>query len=371
MNSLFRVLTGYSMFLVACSADSSQSAALEGRQLLSQEIRQTFDELARPDGACLSGRLGNDKSCETSAAWKQYLAQACAAHGMQVESTSPTQSCGSDQFRYAEFSCCPQSAPAVAPNCTQLAEGGPSICQPIADWKLVMTAACAGRGLQLAETYFGESCGADAVHSVSYSCCGAQPLPPAAEDCQSFSAGGAGVCQTPEEWKRADITQCESKGLSLSDISLSGDCGSGSFSNSTSLCCGGRSTPAPTPTCTSTVYDTPGCRDEAAWRKVASDLCAKQSLTLSAIAFTDACGAGLWQNMKYACCPTTTDPPPPPPSLCTTQLLDEGGACNDQATWRDRAVRACATAGAVLKELTFGTPCATDKYLQAKANCCP
>ena len=219
MKSLFRILAGYTMFVIGCSADSGQSALQEGRQLLSQEIHQTFDELARPDGACLRGKLGNDKSCETSAAWKQYLSEACAAHGMQVESTVPTQSCGSDQFRYSEFSCRPQSASTVAPNCTQLSEGGPSVCKSIADWKQSITAACTVKGLQLAETYFGESCGVDAVHSVSYSCCGTQPLP-AADDCQSFSQGD--TCQSPDAWKRADTAQCASKGLALSDISLSG-----------------------------------------------------------------------------------------------------------------------------------------------------
>jgi len=369
MKSLFRVLASYTMLVSGCSADSAQSALQEGRQLLSQELRQTFDELARPDGACLSGRLGNDKSCETSAAWKQYLIEACGAHGMRVESIVPTESCGSDQFRYSDFSCCPQIAPIGAPNCTQLSEGGPSVCKPISTWKQDITAACAVKGLQLTDTYFGQSCGADAVRSVSYACCGTQPLPAVADDCQSFSQGD--TCQSAEAWKRADTAQCESKGLALGDISLADDCGLGRFSKSTYLCCGARATPPPVPTCTSKVYEIPGCRDEAAWRNVASDQCEKQGLGFSAIAFTDACGAGLWQNMKYACCPLSTDPPPPPPSLCTTQLLDEGGTCNDQATWRDRAVRACATAGAVLKELTFGASCGADKYLQAKAYCCP
>lgn len=367
----FRVLSGCVLFLSACSADPSQSAALEGRELLLQEIRQTFDELSRPDGACMRGRLGNDKSCETEAAWTQYLSEACAAHDMAVESATPVESCGSGQFRQSEFSCCPRSAPAIAANCTNLVEGGPSICKPISDWKDIMTAACAEKGLRVAEVFFGASCGVDAARSISYACCGDQPLDTPAADCQPFSDGGAETCRTPEDWKRTVSDQCVGKGLALSDLSLRSECGSGGFRSTTFLCCGARPTPVPEPTCFSKVYDAPSCRAEDAWQKLAGELCQAQGLTLDAIAFTDACGAGVWQNMKYACCPTTTEPPPPPPSRCTTQILDEGGTCNDQATWRDRAVRACAAAGAQLKELTFGATCAPDKYLQAKASCCP
>ena len=83
IQSLLCRLTGCAIFLFACSTDSSQSPT-EGRQLLSQEVRQTFDELARPAGACLSGRLGNEKSCETSAGWKEYLTAACGARDLML-----------------------------------------------------------------------------------------------------------------------------------------------------------------------------------------------------------------------------------------------------------------------------------------------
>lgn len=371
MQGLFRVLSGCTMLLIACAADSSKSAAVEGKELLMTELRQTFDELARPDGACMSGRLGNDKSCETEAAWKQYLSDACAAHGMAVESTTPTESCGSGQFRYSDFSCCPTSSSTPEPNCANLVEGGPSVCKPLGEWKQNIIGICAGQGLQVGEVFFGQSCGADAARSVRFSCCGAQPLDPPAADCQPFSAGGAGACKTPEEWKVTVSNDCTGKGLALGDLSLGGDCGSGRFSTTAFLCCGARPTPPPTPTCFSKDYETPGCRTEADWQKVATAVCQNQSLKLDAIAYADSCGTGSWQNMKYACCPQTTGTPDPPMSSCTTQLLEEGGACNDQATWRDRAIRACAAAGAQLKELTFGTPCAADKYLAAKANCCP
>lgn len=371
IQSLLRVLTGCTIFLFACSTDSSQSATAEGRQLLSQEVQKTFDELARPAGACLSGRLGNEKSCETSAAWKQYLTQACGARDLLLVRSAPGESCGSDQFRSAEFSCCPMSAPALDPKCVSLAEGGPSVCKSSTDWKQLIAGACQEQGLRVGEAFFGESCGADAARSVSYTCCGDQPQPTAAAECQSFSDGGPGICRTPEDWKVAVTAQCKSKGLGLGDLSLSGACGSGSFSATTFLCCGAPATPPPAPLCQSAVYDKPGCRDEATWRSVATDLCQTQSLKLTAIAFSDSCSAGVWQNMKYECCPPTTDPPPPPPSSCATQILDEGGACNDQATWRDRAVRACAAAASAVKDLTFGTPCGVDKYLQAKVSCCP
>lgn len=365
---LFRAIAGYLLLLTACSADPSQGSAQEGQARLSQQISQTFDGLARPDGACLSGRLGNDKICETSASWKQTLADTCGARGLQLESATTTESCGSGLFRYADFSCCPTIAPEPVSNCIGLAEGGPSVCKPIAEWKQIIGGACAESGLRLGETFFGESCGPEAARSVKYACCGDQALPSPDTACQALSEGGAGTCKTPEAWKSAVSAQCSSKGLGLGDLTLGDDCGSGNFRTAKFLCCGAGPTPPPEPTCKSAVYPTPECRDEAAWRTLASDICRGQSLQLEAIGFADACGAGVWRSMKYGCCPAKAAPPPV--SNCATQLLSEG-TCNDQATWRDRAVRACAATGAQLKELTFGTACGSEKYLEAKASCCP
>lgn len=367
-----RVLVGSVSLLGACSVQTAeQYTTLEGKALLSKEVSEMFDELARPEGACLSGRLGNSQSCESAPDWKQFVADACAARGLQVASISSAESCGADRYRYSEFSCCPTSQVTPAPNCTAGVEGGPSTCQSISAWKDAATSSCVAKGQLVADVYFGESCGAEQVRSVRFQCCGDLPVSSPPEDCQPFTDGNAQTCQSPEDWKKSVAAQCTSKGLQLSDLSLSGDCGAGKFSTTKFLCCGARPTPPPTPTCQSEVYKTPGCKDESAWRQVASDVCTARSLKLGAIGFSDSCGTGSWQNMKYACCSEVTgETPPPPPSSCTWQLLSETAACNDQATWRDLGVRACAASGTRLNELLFGNTCGLGKYDAAKVSCC-
>jgi hypothetical protein len=371
MQSLVRLLAGYTFLLSACSADPGATSAQAGRQQVTLSLSRSLDGLARPESACMSGRLGNQQSCETAAGWKQLLGDACTARGMQVAELTPTESCGSEQFRFADFSCCPEIAADPIPNCQNLVDGGPSVCRTLSSWKERISASCAAQGQQLGSASFGASCGVDSTSSVTYSCCAAQPVPTAPTDCQPYSDGGPKSCQSAVAWKLALTAQCQSRGLGLGDLSLSGDCGSGSFQSASYLCCGVRATPPPTPSCQSVVYPARSCRDEATWKQLASDLCQGQGLTVGAVGYIDSCGSGSWQDMKYVCCPPANDPPPPPPSSCTYQLLDEAGACNDHATWRDRAVRGCAGVGAQLKDLAFGTPCAADKYLQAKAQCCP
>lgn len=366
----FAAFIGYAAVLGACAADSSQSARIEGMQQVMQDVRTTFDELARPAGACVGARLGNDKSCESEATWKQLLVDACEARGMILDSVALGDRCEEGKLSSVSFSCCPKSGPAAAPNCTSSVLGGPTSCRSTATWKESLIAACEAEGRLLTDAFFGESCGADSVRSVSYECCGAQAAPPPPNDCQSASASG--VCRTPEDWKSTVSAECSGRGLVLSDLALSDACETGKFSTTRYLCCGARSTPPPAPACQSTVYGTSSCRSEADWKQIATDLCAGQGLTLEAIAYTDACDSGVWRNMKYACCPKVSTPPPDPPpaSSCTTQILGDGSVCSDQATWRDQAVRTCAAASQRLSALSFGTECGTGKYTLAKVECC-
>jgi hypothetical protein len=369
---LSRAITGCAALLAGCAADGSQTARQEGIQAVMKEIQATFDELARPTSACISGRLGNDKTCEPETAWKDLVTAACEARGMSLESLSPADRCAADQLSAVNFSCCPKSEQASDPNCTSSVLGGPTGCRSTAEWKEAIVSACAAQGRLLTDAYFGASCGADAVRSVSYACCSAQPAPEPATDCQSFVAGGAGTCRTAQDWKTQVTADCSGRRLQLSDLSLSDGCETEKFSSARYLCCGARPTPPPAPSCESKVYGASSCQDEAAWRLVATDLCTTQGLTLDAIAYSESCGSSLWRNMKYACCPSVSTPPPdpPPPSTCATQLLGDGTACTDQATWRDQAIRTCAAASQQLSTLSFGPECGAGKYTLAKALCC-
>jgi hypothetical protein len=123
------------------------------------------------------------------------------------------------------------------------------------------------------------------------------------------------------------------------------------------------------------------CKSAGEWKQHASEICAGSKATLTDLQLTQPCGGDLYAGMSYSCClpgssPTPpVDPgpptPPPPNPVCKVDVLDNGAVCVSGGELKDRAYKACTSAGLVLTNLGLWGVCADNvSYVGAKYECC-
>lgn len=151
-----------------------------------------------------------------------------------------------------------------------------------------------------------------------------EPTKPSGDDCSKanepeqtgacFGGGDdSGTCKPADSYKLAATKECEAKGATLVDLRLGVSCGADSYQFSKFECCTGA--PAPSdppppkepgePTEEACSYEAAHftCQSEAAWKDHAFQVCAKQGLSLTHIAYGAHCGKnGEVEGIKFNCC---------------------------------------------------------------------
>lgn len=121
--------------------------------------------------------------------------------------------------------------------------------------------------------------------------------------CVSATLGDGATCVEPGSFKLAASEACQSRGLSLTDMSIDGDGCDGEAKAAEFTCCPLPSAPSDQPDCTwGVVGDGVTCVDPAALEQAASDACAAEGRTLTDFGDGGGSCAPLASIAKYACC---------------------------------------------------------------------
>lgn len=125
--------------------------------------------------------------------------------------------------------------------------GDETTCKTQGEWKRWAYETCQASGQTLGDYGVGGGdCGMGGHRMVKYQCCKPAPIPPGPVPpvptpppgrCEGFSDGGPTSCKSPEIWKRYASDDCSGRGMSLTDIGYSEECGGGNYRYMKYLCC--------------------------------------------------------------------------------------------------------------------------------------
>jgi hypothetical protein len=279
------------------------------------------------EGACLGESLGDATSCKPIELWKEYAAQACDTRGLSLNELSLGAEC-KDGYSGVKYACC-KVAPKELPNkeagpsagaCFGDAQGGPTSCKPAEVWTKYASELCAGKGAQITHIAFAEECDKGAFRWTKYECCDGKDVPPPVNEavaCKTTLLGGDKGCASNAVWKERAFDACTAEKLTLADLSLDQACGPEGSSSAKVTCCAATSEPPPPvkepfPTkypeqepqpqeCTG--HNLTGeCQDFAVWKKLASEACAQEGLTLTSFDGGGICAEASASAVKFSCC---------------------------------------------------------------------
>jgi hypothetical protein len=194
-----------------------------------------------PPVSCESRIEGGPTSCKDVATWKLYASQTCEAAGLLLNDYTPTEDCGSGNYRYVRYTCCkpaPSQPPPPPAACERRQEGSPTSCKDVGTWKEYASGICGAAGLLLQEYEPAEDCDNGNYRYVRFTCCRSQPpSPPPVSVCETFLQGNPTSCEEPSTWKDSAFSACRSVGLELTDYLPTEDCGNGKTRYVRYTCC--------------------------------------------------------------------------------------------------------------------------------------
>jgi hypothetical protein len=180
--------------------------------------------------------------CESPSTWKSLANAECEAEGLVLIDLKLLEPCGDEMFSGVEAVCAaPVNAPAGDPPpgyCTGIAVGDGTTCEPPEYWKLLADKTCSADGLFLVEIHPSQDCSDGLSTMAKVLCCDDVAPPdanPAPSPCVTFEMSPA--CSPADEVKGEAKAQCESKGLSFTDMKLIPGCPNGGVSYAAVLCC--------------------------------------------------------------------------------------------------------------------------------------
>jgi hypothetical protein len=306
------------------------------------------DQSLLKEGACIDESLGGATSCKAPEVWKKYVTDSCESRGLNVGSFNLGNECkgGNEAVKY---SCCkpapkpipPKPYPNPGPACFGDAQGGPTSCKPAEVWTKYASDLCIAKGFQISHIGFAEACGDKSDPSgtgsfrwAKYECCDGSsppPPPPPPPVCKTVELGDKTSCKPNGTWKEYAFDYCSQLKLTLTDISLGASCAPDSSQTAKVTCCDYSQPPQPPqpppdppkptdpppkptdppkpppppppppPQSCVGAGGTGACYDQATWKKIATDDCAKQGLTLTTLDFGGFCPNG-GSDAKYTCC---------------------------------------------------------------------
>ena len=130
-----------------------------------------MDPVPTPAPQCETKSQGSEVSCKGADDWRQYASDDCAAKGTTLSNYSPYNDCGIGGFRNVQYTCCGQTPPPPAQECSTASQGGDTSCKPAYVWKQYATDACAAAAASPTEISPYDDCGDGNFRSVKYTCC--------------------------------------------------------------------------------------------------------------------------------------------------------------------------------------------------------
>ena len=157
---------------LAFSVVSLMAVGCGGTELSDPESASMGESVAgmAQAASCSITTQGGPTSCKPYSLWKQYTVDYCQSIGAVASNTQVRESCGGDNYRYADMTCCPASPP-PAPTCTTTTQGGPTSCKPYSLWKQYTVDYCQSIGATATNTGVRESCGGDNYRYADMTCC--------------------------------------------------------------------------------------------------------------------------------------------------------------------------------------------------------